>query len=758
MKVLNKGLTFSPSHSIPNILQINQDIKRFERKLQLHYFFSNKKLTLQDHDQLIKPLFESNPHWWPRKLNYHITELSTDLKHTIFKTLKSKHKFNLPPSEINALRQLKSNTQIVIKKCDKGGGIAVLDKRDYLSKIMSMLNDPKTYTQIEHDDSILIKNNADSLLKDLAQQGFLNKRNILYFTNFEPRCPIFYGIPKIHKINNPLRPIVSQINGPTSRINELVDKLLTVAEKNIPHLLQDTTAFLQLIDKHKQCPPNTYLVVMDIVSLYTNIPQDEGINWVGDYYEETLPLWNSYTISIKPVDTKSIKQMMSFILQNCTFSFNSLFFKQNFGTTMGAKFSVKFANIYMHMWFRKFLPLYPNTIPKFLGRLVDDCFFTWPDSESSLLTFLNYLNNCHPSIKFEFSYSYNKVTFLDTTTYLQDNTIKTTIYTKPTDKKQYLHFNSCHPFHTKKAIPYSQALRYRRIIEDDSLLLPELQDLKRKFLLRGYPNTLLDTQLQRVHTINRNDTLTYNTTDKRKASFAKFTKGHSFLPLILPFHDSFTKNNLRAKFLSHWSTFLQTHPNINHVFQNETPQIVYKKNKTLAQFLVKTDMHTPKDPQDIENVNILASLLNQNDDVLMTTKCNHPKCKCCSHIICCSSFFNPHTKTQFAIQHHFTCNSKAIVYIIQCTLCHTLYIGQTNRQLKDRLNNHRSDVKLKRKTAIAIHFNEPLHSFKHLTICPLQSTAHLNIQSTLLLEKQFITTFNTRYPNGLNHFPLPPNT
>ena len=45
--------------------------------------------------------------------------------------------------------------------------------------------------------------------------------------------------------------------------------------------------------------------------------------------------------------------------------------------------------------------------------------------------------------------------------------LETDLYCKPTDTHQYLQRASCHPWHTKKAIPYGQALRIRRICSDD---------------------------------------------------------------------------------------------------------------------------------------------------------------------------------------------------------------------------------------------------------------------------------------------------
>ena len=45
--------------------------------------------------------------------------------------------------------------------------------------------------------------------------------------------------------------------------------------------------------------------------------------------------------------------------------------------------------------------------------------------------------------------------------------LTTDLFCKQTDTDQFLHKESCHPWHTKKAIPYSQALRYRRICSED---------------------------------------------------------------------------------------------------------------------------------------------------------------------------------------------------------------------------------------------------------------------------------------------------
>ena len=137
---------------------------------------------------------------------------------------------------------------------------------------------------------------------------------------------------------------------------------------------------------------------------------------------------------------------------------------------MGAAASVRLANIYMHVFLTKFFNQYRLEKPLKLGRLIDDLFFIWYGTEESLQQFYTDINSYHCSIKFELTFSRTEINFLDTTIYIENNNIYTRLYRKPTDKKEYLHYSSNHPHHMKKAIIYSQALRYRRIIDYDAVL------------------------------------------------------------------------------------------------------------------------------------------------------------------------------------------------------------------------------------------------------------------------------------------------
>jgi hypothetical protein len=748
--VLNKGLGFVPSHLKPKYEVVNTAMLRFERKLQLYYSFKNKE------DNNSTRILETNSTWWPKNLNGHITRMCNDIKVQLWSSL-NLHKIhrNLSSKEIKALTDLKKNKSIIIKKSDKGGGIAVMNSCDYLTKIANMLSDVTTYKCTNIDDTAEVKSLADKLIVNLGDRFLLNKKQVVYLTNFVPKCPIFYGLPKVHKANVPLRPICSQIDGPTCRINALVDKYLTVAENNIPYLLQDTTAYLSLIERYKTIKPGCILCTMDVTSLYTNIPHEEGAQWVCQFYEETLNLWDDSMQGLLPVDIQTLRQLIMFILNNCTFEFNGNKYAQLFGTTMGAKFSVKFANIYMHMWLRRFIGLYSGVKPDFVARLIDDCFFIWEHSLEELLLFIEYLNQCHSSIKFEAVYSTDKVCFLDTVTYTTDGLLHTTVYTKPTDRKQYLHFNSSHPKHTMLSIPYSQCIRYKRIIDTTDLLSSELTKLCTLFTARGYPTVLLDDTVARIASLNRTELLKYKTKADKKAAFNVFLKGRDFIPCILPFHQAFDVN-LKGIINKNWTSLMNKNEKIAETFKGQCPQIVFSRGNTIGGLLCSSKFVEPLDELDrdiIEDLRFL-SYENESDSNFKVNRCNAINCKCCAQLRNTSTFSNSNKTAQFDITHQFTCNSSDVIYVIDCGKCSRLYVGQTGRKLKYRMNGHRSDIKLKKNTAISIHFNSPNHGCSDVFVTPIFDITGIPQSDRFRIENYFMRKLDTLYPIGMNHLPI----
>jgi hypothetical protein len=80
-------------------------------------------------------------------------------------------------------------------------------------------------------------------------------------------------------------------------------------------------------------------------------------------------------------------------------------------------------------------------------RLIDDVDMQWIHNEKELDEFFEHANSIHPSIIFTHEMSKTKRSFLDTTTTVKEGNMTTDLYSKPTDKHQYLSLGSCHLKH-----------------------------------------------------------------------------------------------------------------------------------------------------------------------------------------------------------------------------------------------------------------------------------------------------------------------
>ena len=160
--------------------------------------------------------------------------------------------------------------------------------------------------------------------------------------------------------------------------------------------------------------------------------------------------------------------------------------------------------MFLSIFERNMLNQYPIK-PSIWPRYVDDIFMIWNDSEDKLMDFLAYINTVNPAIQFTHAHSFQSVNFLDVSvTLTNDGTISTDLFTKPTDTHQYLHMNSCHPKHVKKAIAFSQATRILRICGDPATALSRCDELIEYLVRRGHGRRRTQLEVQRAIDSNRN--------------------------------------------------------------------------------------------------------------------------------------------------------------------------------------------------------------------------------------------------------------
>ena len=220
--------------------------------------------------------------------------------------------------------------------------------------------------------------------------------------------------------------------------------LITTFNQEIPSYVQDKIDFLRKINQIDFVPDSSYLVSLDVKSLYTNIPNAEGLKSV----KTSLEKYSKRTASTKVITTFLALKLT---LNNFIFKFKN--YLQIKGCAMGTICAPSYANIFMDHLERKFIYPFIKTFFLICLRFIDDIFFIWTGSKTDLEKFLNALNTKHPSIKFEYEISREIISFLDTEIYIKNSKLHTKIFRKKTDHQTFLNVSSEHPKSLKKQHP-----------------------------------------------------------------------------------------------------------------------------------------------------------------------------------------------------------------------------------------------------------------------------------------------------------------
>ena len=96
---------------------------------------------------------------------------------------------------------------------------------------------------------------------------------------------------------------------------------------------------------------------------------------------------------------------------------------------------------------------------------------------------------------------------------------------------------------------------------------------------------------------------------------------------------------------------------------------------------------------------------------------------CISHGLTTYTLFS--TGETRPIKSNLTCDTKNLIYMIQCNRCNLQYIGQTKRRLKDRFNEHRRTIdnannKSKPATAAEHFLSSPNHTANDTLLIPIE--------------------------------------
>ena len=204
-----------------------------------------------------------------------------------------------------------------------------MDGQDYINKANSLLNQT-TYRSIPQDLTNTIKNKLISILKRVKNQTGLEKGS---YKSVYPTCcvpPKFYGLPKIHKWDTPLRPIVSSCGFVTYGVAKELAKILKPLVGKSPHHINSTQDFVKQV-KHTTLGPVECLSSYDVSALFTSVPVDPALNIIRELLEKDHTLKERTVLAFT-----AIILLLEFCLKNTYFSFQDQFYQQGEGVAMGS--------------------------------------------------------------------------------------------------------------------------------------------------------------------------------------------------------------------------------------------------------------------------------------------------------------------------------------------------------------------------------------------------------------------------------------
>ena len=266
-----------------------------------------------------------------------------------------------------------------------------MDKEEYNKKCLSMLQ-PPTYFELSKDPTTKIERKVTEILINLKKEKLITNSMFDRLRPKQSKAPRFYGLPKVHKEDCPLRPIVSAISSPTYNLSKFVSKMISPLVGKTDSFVKNSRDFAELVKKEK-LESDEIMVSFDVKSLFTNVP-------VTTTYFLYAPL---------------------------------------------------VANLFMEYLEKIAIDTSLNPV-RLRKRYVDDIFCIL--HKSNVDSFLEHLNSLSTSIKFTLEKENNNVLpFLDVLVVRDEQgRLMTKVYRKNTHTNRYLSFKSNNPVNIKKSV------------------------------------------------------------------------------------------------------------------------------------------------------------------------------------------------------------------------------------------------------------------------------------------------------------------
>ena len=433
-----------------------------------------------------------------------------ELRAEVKNILKKGHppKPNLTKEELKAMEKLRRDDTQIVLTADIGVALVVMKREDYDMKAEELLN-TNTYTTIDSDPTTRYKNKLVSLLKFIKTQGGINEALYKKLYPTGAGVPKFYGLPKIHKRETPLRPAVSSIGSVSYQTSKELARILSPLVGRSPYHVHNNQDLLEDLRSIK-LGKDECLMSFDVKALFTSVPIEPAIKIIKKLLEEDQTLRQRTSMEVN-----HIVSFLEFCLRSTYFTFKGRYYEQPEGAAMGSPISQIVANLFMEDLETRAIQSAQNP-PSFWRRFVD---YTLTIMQSSQIdNFLQHLNSLDQHIQFtkEEARPDGSMPFLDVLiTPREDGSLETTVYRKPTHTDLYLQWDSNHTLTSKYGVVGTLHQRTQQICSSPELLQQEEKHLHQALTNCKYPEWALNkvklrskariTRTIRKNTVNNNN-------------------------------------------------------------------------------------------------------------------------------------------------------------------------------------------------------------------------------------------------------------
>ena len=248
-----------------------------------------------------------------------------------------------------------------------------------------MLN-KNTYKKLNKDPTSTQEAKVTRKLKDLERSGELGTNLYHRLRPKGSKPPLIYGLPKVHKLDVPLRPIVSCIGSPTYDLSKYISKIISPLAGSSDSFVKDSKHFVDGMKDVRLCSDEV-MVSLDVKSLFTNVPVQEAVEVVYKKLKEDETLIERTSLS-----AERVRDLLQMCLSSTYFSYEGVFYEQLDGAAMGSPVSAVMANLFMEFFENLALSTSPVK-PSMWKRYVDDilCFLK-KGGEKDFLDHINGIN------------------------------------------------------------------------------------------------------------------------------------------------------------------------------------------------------------------------------------------------------------------------------------------------------------------------------------------------------------------------------